>query len=257
MKSFAKGILGLFLVFAIVAVTSLYAPQIHTLYLNHVAGKQIVQVVRMDKNGVAGGGTGAYTQLPSGKIGILTNYHVCVSTKMEYEGNLYTYIIDSAGTSLVRRILKIGDSQTDLCLIDSHNYDGASLSMGSDPFQAQESYILGHPKLNPLTVSIGHFIADKDIELITKMDVKDPSDCKGRLVELPIFFQMIYGVKNVCFEKIQTKMFSNPIKPGNSGSPIVNFYGNIIGVIFAGSPENEHEAYAVPLSKVVDFIKGF
>lgn len=42
--------------------------------------------------------------------------------------------------------------------------------------------------------------------------------------------------------------------PGNSGSPVVNWFGNVIGVIFAGKPGAPTMGFAVPKADLIKFL---
>jgi V8-like Glu-specific endopeptidase len=59
-----------------------------------------------------------------------------------------------------------------------------------------------------------------------------------------------------CIEIFVSSAISSPIYGGNSGSPVVNKWGNVIGVVFAGNRTQVNDAYMVPLSYVKDFLKG-
>ena len=44
---------------------------------------------------------------------------------------------------------------------------------------------------------------------------------------------------------------------GSSGSPIVDFYGNLVAVLYAGNRTDVMETYAVPLRYINDFLKYY
>ena len=53
-------------------------------------------------------------------------------------------------------------------------------------------------------------------------------------------------------------IFSNRItaysRGGSSGSPVVNFYGDVVGVLFAGHRDDQFDSYMVPLSYLKEFV---
>jgi V8-like Glu-specific endopeptidase len=60
-----------------------------------------------------------------------------------------------------------------------------------------------------------------------------------------------------CFRSYQSYATTATTYPGNSGSPVVNKYGNIIGVLFAGSSKEEKDNYLVPVSEVKRVLSKF
>ena len=40
-------------------------------------------------------------------------------------------------------------------------------------------------------------------------------------------------------------------------SPLVNFWGNLVGVLFAGNTQDQFQSFAVPLPYIKDFLKDY
>jgi len=109
--------------------------------------------------------------------------------------------------------------------------------------------VVGHPMLLPLALSRGELLGYQDIEIPVKM-LKDEEECDSndRVVE------SLFGT--ICVKKYNTGITNAVVLGGNSGSPVVNFYGEIVGVLFAGIDES-HWGVIVPLNEVQRFLKDF
>ena len=69
--------------------------------------------------------------------------------------------------------------------------------------------------------------------------------------------QAIYGIEFACIRKYRSYSTTAVAYPGNSGSPVVNRYGNVIGVLFAGSSQQERDNYVVPLAELKRVLNKF
>ena len=88
-------------------------------------------------------------------------------------------------------------------------------------------------------------------------EVKERSQCKGRIIELNPMQQLFYGIEFACLRPYRSYSTTAVSYPGNSGSPVVNKYGNVIGVLFAGSNEQERDNYVVPLAELKRVLNKF
>lgn len=145
--------------------------------------------------GVFGGGTGFQVQLLNGKRYIVTNSHVCDT---------------SAGLPFIKADI---DGEIHQILYKSNNYDICLVSpskklgglfLGIDPILGQDAYILGYPELMPLHLSKG--------EVMAKVDMSNIEDL---------------------YQKVSFYV-SAQVLPGNSGSPVVNAFGQVIGIVWGG-----------------------
>lgn len=218
------------------SIVTLQAPYVHKKYIRSIAEQSVVQIY-----GQNGTGTGSHVQLPNGKIVILTNKHICQMT-----GPL---TVKSVKNKLVveRKIILISEDH-DLCAIEP--LDGVSgIKIGSAPELGDELYTLGHPRGDALNVSKGEYFDDKKIQL--GQDSESDGSCKeGK----PITQDTIFGPVTFCVIERTSIQLSTPTYPGNSGSPVLNKYGRLVAVIFAGNPSIENQGFAVPLSAVKEFL---
>lgn len=223
---------------ALICAVSLEAPYVHRKYIRTIAEASVVQIY-----GQEGTGTGSHVKLPNGKVVILTNKHICQMT-----GPLMVKA-ENRPLPIERKIIKISDKH-DLCAIEAIP-DEEGIPLGSNPTIGDELYVLGHPRGEALNVSIGEYFSDKIIEMGDNVN-KDGGCDEGKLETA----ETIFGTVTYCSYKRNTIQFSNPSYPGNSGSPILNKYGNLVGVLFAGDSGVENQGYGVPLIYVSEFLSS-
>jgi S1-C subfamily serine protease len=218
------------------------------LNLRKLVGPSVVMI-----RGEQGGGTGSQIELPSGNKYIVTNDHVC--ELKDSQGMLY---IKTQGTDQwIKREVLEQSGTTDLCLV--RGIEGLpALSLAENgPEIGDEVYAYGHPLLQPLTGTRGEYIERIRIEVLNYviMDQADADACnkpKNKIDQIDDFF---LGKMPVCLSEVDSESTTMIIYPGNSGSPMVNDRGQVIGIVFAGSNET-HWGYAVPLYAIKDFLKG-
>lgn len=235
-KSICKKAFKVVALAACLGIVSLEAPYVHRAYIRNIAEESTVQIF-----GQEGSGSGSHVKLANGKVVILTNKHICDMT-----GPL---MVKAEGTEVrvARNVIKISKDH-DLCVIEGlEGHDG--IKIGSDPEIGDELYTLGHPRGEALNVSKGEYFDNKVIELGEEPRA-DGTCSEGKLVTQDTFF----GPVEFCVAKKNTIELSTPTYPGNSGSPVVNKYGRLVGVIFAGNPSIENMGFAVPLSYVKEFL---
>lgn len=132
-----------------------------------------------------------------GKRYIVTNSHVC---QINMQFGINTLFADNDQD--IHRILY--QSQTeDICLLEPTHKIGGFI-LGFDPSLGQEVGILGYPELMPLHLSRGEVMAQINM---------DPGPG---------------GYQHDSF------YVSNQVLPGNSGSPVVDFTGRVVGILWGG-----------------------
>jgi hypothetical protein len=61
---------------------------------------------------------------------------------------------------------------------------------------------------------------------------------------------------NVCVEVNHSAFTNIPAFGGNSGSPVVNFWGHLTGVLYAGD-NSVNWGILIPLESVIEFLKVY
>jgi len=231
--------LALAVAFAGAGYLTLKAPQWHDSYLRNKVGSQVVMLTNEENNS---GGTGFAIRTPNNQVLTLTNAHVCALQNSK--GEVF------AGVSESRRIplhVKEISKTSDLCLLEGiARMDG--LSLASSVEKGDELDLVGHPHLMPLTLSKGSLIGYANV--IVGLSEGECEKEEGMMKTVIGFWGPI------CTEQFVAGLTNVPSLPGNSGSPMVNWKGDVIGVLFAGDDE-AHWGIIVKLSDVQEFLKDY
>lgn len=213
--------------------------------IRNTVGNSVVRIFGKNSMGMMSGGTGFSVQAESGKKYILTNKHIC--SLADKSGSLIVEIPGKA-RRYKRRIIEIS-SRHDLCLVESLPTFRNALRVAEKVAAGDKIFVVGHPKLFALTVAEGEYIEEAKIMLVM-------SKWRIQPVVVKVPFRVTAGnyLRLTPFAASRFNVYS---RGGNSGSPIVNKYGEVISVLFAGNPRDVMETYGVPLEYVREFIRGY
>lgn len=243
------------------------APTMQRMWMRHKVASRVFEVKGKQDGG---GGTGFQIEAASGQSYIITNSHVCEYAQKDSKDDNFL-LVRKSDHWMKRRILEIsGDA--DLCLVEG--WPGLSgLKLGDSPFVGQVVSAIGHPHLGPTTMSVGEVVAFTDTMIVhhlmptgnAKKDrflgVSDEAcnQPKNEIVKKPMFlFGFIsLGEVPMCMVKESKSVQTNVIIfPGNSGSPLVDSWGRVVGVMFAAD-SGTNWGYAVNLKHVKLLLKDF
>lgn len=201
---------------SIILGVSMLAPSIHNLYIRAKVGSQVVMLTNKQGNS---GGTGFVMKAPNGKYYTITNAHVC-----NIPGNVL-YTVLPSGKKVQFKIIK-KSRLTDLCaLTPVDGYSGLSLS--NNVYIGETIGVVGHPKLMPLAVTLGELLgyADTAVLVSTSQCPKDGG----------MYSTVLTPFGYICIETVKKAGLTTlTVRGGSSGSPVVDFFGNVVGVLFAG-----------------------
>ena len=149
-----------------------------------------------------------------GKDRIVTNAHVVAGADwIRVEG-----LDDSALARVV-----VFDPERDLAVLDAPGLDAPALDRGADLKRGESGAVVGFPLDGPYSVSAAR--------------VRQTLDARG---------YDIYGEERVVREIYSLNTL---VQPGNSGGPLLDERGDVVGVIFAKSLDDDRTGYALTLEE--------
>lgn len=221
------------------------ARPLHEVYLMNRVGNNTLFVRSADDAEHQGSATAFEMRAASGKVFTVTNAHVCGLANEKNQ----IMIADKLHSDrlLPIRILEVYPDN-DLCILEGlANYSG--LVLGESPHVNETVYALGYPLGESLSFSEGRIKAFDEIYLRSSVPM---AECDGdRFKSLEDNW---YG--KICLESFKSISTDLSIFPGNSGSALVDSYGNVVGVIFASNNQT-HWGHAVIQEDLIRLLKAY
>ena len=265
LKTLSKSTIAALSILGIVACGALLFES----YIYDYKGASVVKLTRTHLG--RSGGTGFAITAPSGKKYTLTNAHICRIAK-----SLVAHKQD--GSTQKVKVVKIYENH-DLCIMEP--VDGLrSLKIANNIFSHERVWLVGHPALRGLTLESGHFVGTQIITLMTRCTPLEVNNYVSKLTSrmkeiekklknaknsvdsiklsfeyIELIFQLQRARMGYCLKRLESQHINNIAYGGNSGSPVVDKFGNVIGVLFAGRRDQPTASYTVPLKEIKEFLK--
>lgn len=243
-----KVVTATFLMIFTIIATVLVADRAHKEYLEHYIGDQVLFVTNTPESKVKGSATGFHVKAKSGNVIFVTNAHVC---ELKDDKNILMVQDTLNSQRLVpRRVLEIY-KDNDLCAVEPlPGYEG--LSLADDLSVGEPVWAIGYPLGESLNISNGRVKDFGTTSLISRIPIEQ---CHGPNLSKQTV-QYWFFITEVCvvtFESVQTDVV---IYGGNSGSPLLNIWGNVTGVVFAANTRTNW-GRAVPLDHLKKLLSAY
>lgn len=231
------------LLLALLALAIVSAPlhrPLHDLYIKNVVNDSIFMLTNFEGTS---GGTGFvlnHTTVVDGrKVSkvMVTNSHVCNATQGDY-----MYAVEGKRRIPLKKIIQA--EEFDLCLLTAPK-GAKGLKLANNYSLGQSISIVGHPRLYEKYMSKGTIVDETTIRVGLYM-----GECtnEGGATET---IETLMGP--ICVGTYDALVSDAPIQPGNSGSPVVDYFGNVVAVAFAGSSESPF-SFLIPLHNINRFL---
>lgn len=148
---------------------------------------------------------------------VVTNAHVVA-------GASSIVVRESGGTTVDRATLVAFDPERDLAVLDVTDLSAPALDIGQDLAAGAPAYAAGYPGDGPFTIS--------------PQRVRDQVTARGTdIYQSGTVERQIYSLRG-------------SIRPGNSGGPLLDQSGDVVGVVFARSTVDPDTGYALTLEEL-------
>lgn len=203
-----------------------------------------VSVMVTNREGTSGG-SGVILRSFSNSSYVLTNAHVCAVIK---DGG---YVVRNHEKFFTEKY-KISGIH-DICLIEIMSNLGVNTEFAEEePDFGEKIVVSGFPMLYPLQIVNGMFSDSMTIEIVVGVKTCTKEDLEIEDPEIQFFCDFL-GFFPIIRE-YNTKTTSAIISPGNSGSAVYNYSGEIVALVFAGNGGDLTQGFLVPLEYIKTFI---
>jgi S1-C subfamily serine protease len=207
------------------------------------AAKETFMIVHPENPGT--GGTG-FVLNTHGKQYTVTNAHVCSLSPNN------SMLAIRGAKKVMLQIISV-NKEDDLCLLTPvPNQRG--LSLGRTIEQYEEVYVVGYPLLMPISARAG-WVRGRGIFGINYCESMRTANYLPNFVRMDNadFIEQLLG--RDCVRPMSAIITNADIKPGNSGSPILDDNSKVVGVAFAG--DDQGTSLIVPLERLQKYLEQF
>ncbi len=184
--------------------------------------------------------SGGLEEVSSGTAFILTKDGLAVTNKHVVEDNTAEYVaVLSDGTELSAEVLD-RDPLNDVALVQLYNSDGDLPELSTFEFADSDSIQIGEPVL-AIGNALGEYSNTTTAGIISAI---------GR----NILASSGYGSAESLVDLIQTDA---AINPGNSGGPLINLYGEVVGMNTAVDSTAAGIGFAIPANDVAMVVASY
>ncbi|RFA20325.1 MarP family serine protease [Subtercola boreus] len=154
---------------------------------------------------------------------IITNAHVVAGSSEIFAQ------VEGSGALLPARLV-VYDPERDLAVLAVPDLGVTPLSLGTDLGASDPAVVAGYPENGPFTTATARV---RQVVQATGLD--------------------IYGQQNVTREVYSLR---GTVLPGNSGGPLFDTAGNVVGVVFARSTTDSDTGYAMTLDEIAPVVSA-
>lgn len=204
--------------------SSIIGNQLEETYVRSVVGENVVKVI-----GARGSGTGFYVKYGDSNL-IMTNVHVCM---LKSANNTLMILRYKEDVKFIKKVLFMSKT-ADICFLEGDSQrEGLSVADSASKV-GDKIYIAGHPYGQPLTVSYGFMIGEEQVNVVMEQE----TEINGQVFVIPVRRD---------FTAVQFHAYA---KPGSSGSPITDIFGNVVSILFAGQGSDNFMTFGMPLQEI-------
>jgi len=210
-------------------------------------------------------GTGFYLNF-RGKTFIVTNRHICTAGQRLSTGLLGMLMgvknVSIQANDTVNKIIHI-DNRFDICILETDRTEGLELSpIGYRPLD--KITLIGFPRGVGKIIREGRIVNDEKICIrYRRMNLLNILKRSNKIALKPLTEVVTYVEKAPKKKKrvspyivkcVDSTRISALAYGGNSGSPILNERGQVIGILYAGSNAYPHEPFIVKYEQLVQVL---